>query len=83
MPDGEDAAVDLLGGDARLLDQCSTALVPVAVAVETALALVPVLRSGPRVRLLCLGERRAPIVLALLRAPAAAAATKAEVSLSS
>jgi hypothetical protein len=40
MPDDELAAIALLGGDARLLDQCSAALVPVAVAVETTRALV-------------------------------------------
>jgi hypothetical protein len=70
MPDDELA---LLGGDARLLDQSPPALVPVAVAVEAALALVPILRSGRRVRLVVLGERHAAVVLALLRAPAAPA----------
>jgi hypothetical protein len=73
MADDELAAIALLGGDARLLDQRSAALVPIAVAVEAALALLSILRSGRRVRLVVLSERRAPIMLALLRAPAAAA----------
>ena len=73
MADDVLAAVALLGGDARLLDQRSAALVPIAVAVEPALALMSILRSGRRVRLVIRGERRAPIVLPLLRAPAAAA----------
>jgi hypothetical protein len=77
MPDDVLASIALLGGDARLLDQCSAALVPVAVAVEAALALLSVLRSGRRVRLVVLGERCAPIVLALLGAPAAAAGAAA------
>jgi hypothetical protein len=77
MPDDVLAAIALLGADARLLDQCSAALVPVAVAVEAALALVSVLRSRARVRLLVLGERRPPIVRALLGAPAAAAGAAA------
>jgi hypothetical protein len=72
-PDDVVAAVALLDGDGRILDQCPAALVPVAVAVEAALALLSVLRSGTRVRLLVIGERHAPIVLALLGAPAAAA----------
>jgi hypothetical protein len=73
IPDDVLAAVALLGADRRLLDQCSAALVPIAVGCEAALRLVPVLRPGTRVRLLVLlGERRAPIVLALLGAPAAA-----------
>jgi hypothetical protein len=77
MADDELAAIALLGGDARLLDQRSAALVPIAVAVEAALALMSILRSGRRVRLVVLGERCAPIVLALLRAPAAAAGAAA------
>jgi hypothetical protein len=68
MPDDVLAAIALLGRDPRLVDQCSAAVIPIAVAVEAALALLPVLRSGSRVRLLGLGECRAPIVLALLRA---------------
>ena len=44
-------------------------------AVEAAPALVSILRSGPRVRLL--GERCTPVVLALLGAPAAAAGAAA------
>jgi hypothetical protein len=44
MPDDELAAVALLGADARLLDQGPAALVPEAVAVEAALALVSFLR---------------------------------------
>jgi hypothetical protein len=44
MPNDVFAAVALLDRDALLLDQCPAALVPVAVAVETALALVSFLR---------------------------------------
>jgi hypothetical protein len=77
VPDDVLAAVALLGGDARLLDQLPPALVPVAVALEAALALVSVLRSRARVRVLVLGKRCAPIVLALLSAPAAAAGAAA------
>jgi hypothetical protein len=68
MPDDVLAAIALLGGDGRLLDQPRAALVPVAVVVEGAAALASVLRSGARVRLLILGERHAPIMLALLGA---------------
>jgi hypothetical protein len=67
------ASVALLGGDARLLDQCSAAFVPVTVAVEASLALASLLRCGRRVRLLVVGERCAPIMLTLLCAPAGAA----------
>jgi hypothetical protein len=72
MPDDVLAAVALLGRDPRLLDQRPASLVPVAVGGEAAPALMSILRSG-RVRLVVLGERRAPFVLALLGAPAAAA----------
>jgi hypothetical protein len=44
MPDDVLAAVALLGGDPRLLDQRSTAFVPVAVGGEAALGLAPFLR---------------------------------------
>jgi hypothetical protein len=46
MPDDVLAAVALLDGDGRLLDQCPAALVPLAVAVEAALALVSFLRDS-------------------------------------
>jgi hypothetical protein len=44
MRDDVLAAVALLGGDARLLDQYSAALVPVAIAVEASLAFASFLR---------------------------------------
>jgi hypothetical protein len=44
MPDDVPASIALLGGDARLLDQRSAALVPIAVAVEAAPALASFLR---------------------------------------
>jgi hypothetical protein len=46
MPDDALAAVALLGGDPRLLDQRSTALLPVAVGGEAALGLPGVLRTA-------------------------------------
>jgi hypothetical protein len=46
MPDDVLASVALLGGDTRLLDQLPAALVPVAVAVEAALALGPCCGEG-------------------------------------
>jgi hypothetical protein len=44
MPDNVLASIALLGGDARLLDQPPTTLVPVAVVVEPMLALASLLR---------------------------------------
>jgi hypothetical protein len=76
MQNAVDAPVARLLGDAvlsGLLDQRTAALVPVAVARQAARALASLLRCGRRVRLLMLGERRAPVTLALLGAPAAAA----------
>jgi hypothetical protein len=73
MPHDEGAAADPLGGDARQFDQLALTSSLSAVVLDAMGALASLLRSGRRVRLLVLGQRRAPVVLVLLRAPAAAA----------